>query len=303
MKFPGATVCRALGGIDTALWDLCGQIRQKPVYALLGGTARPILAYGSSQRRDITPENEAARLVKLRDTEGFDAFKIRLGIPTGHNADAAPGRSEKIIPTVRAALGEKVILKADANSCYTPDKAIEMGRRLEQHGYTHYEEPCPYWELEWTREVTAALDIPVAGGEQDTDLAQFRRMMTMQAVDVFQPDICYVGGLTRTMRVARMAHALGRTVTPHAANLSLVTLFTAHLLAAIPNGGHLEFSIEYDSNLTREARAMFSPALKIADGKLTLSTEPGWGIRISPDWLKDAEHRATTRADIARPKA
>src|SRR5690349_10517235 len=100
LKFPWSFLCRALAGVDTALWDLYGQITGKPVAELLGGKVRPLPAYGSSMRRDISPADEATRLAKLRDTFGCKAFKIRLGTPGGRNKDAAPGRSEAIIPAV-----------------------------------------------------------------------------------------------------------------------------------------------------------------------------------------------------------
>lgn len=293
LKFPWSFVCRALAGIDTALWDLYGQITGKPVAVLLGGSVRPLPAYGSSMRRDISPADEAARLARLRDRLGCRAFKIRLGTPGGRNRDAAPGRSEAIIPAVRKAVGPDIELLADANSCYTPDVAIAMGRRLEDAGYAAFEEPCPYWELEWTQEVTRALTMDVQGGEQDNDLAQWRRMIAMRAVDIVQPDICYVGGLTRAWRVAKMAEVAGLETKPHAANVSLVTVFTMHLLAALPKAGEVEFSIEDDASITRQARAMFEPALEMKDGRAVMPDGPGWGVRIKPDWLAGAERRVT----------
>jgi L-alanine-DL-glutamate epimerase-like enolase superfamily enzyme len=279
--------------VDTALWDLYGQITGKPVAVLIGGSVRPLPAYGSSMRRDISPADEAARLVRIRDRVGCKAFKIRLGTPGGRNRDAAPGRSEAIIPAVRKAVGPDIELHADANSCYTPDLAIAMGRRLEDAGYAAFEEPCPYWELEWTQEVTRALTIDVQGGEQDNDMAQWRRMIAMRAVDIVQPDICYVGGLTRAWRVAKMAQAAGLVTKPHAANVSLVTVFTMHLLAALPNAGEVEFSIEDDASITRQARAMFDPALEMKDGRAVMPEGPGWGVRIKPEWLSGAERRVT----------
>ncbi len=293
MKWPWSAVCRALCGVDTALWDLYGQITQKPVAELLGGTVRPLVAYGSSMRRDISPADEADRLARLKDEMGYRAFKIRLGTPTGHNRDAAPGRSEAIIPAVRKAVGDDVALFADANSCYTPDVAIEFGRRLEDANYAMYEEPCPYWELEWTKEVTEALKIEVSGGEQDNDMAQWRRMIAMGAVDIVQPDICYVGGMTRAWRVAKMAEAAGVVTKPHAANVSLVTVFTMHMLAALPKGGEVEFSIEDAAGITREARAMFDPALEVRDGRAVMPEGPGWGVRVKTDWLERAERKVS----------
>ncbi len=290
-KFPWSFVCRALGGVDTAIWDLYGRIRQKPVVELLGGQVKPLLAYGSSMRRDISPEDEAARLAKLRDSHGFEAFKIRIGQENGHDRDASPGRTESLIPTIRQVLGDAVKLKADANSGFTPTRAIEAGRILEQNGYSHFEEPCPYWELEWTAEVTAALEVSVSGGEQDNDLAQWRRMIAMNAVDIVQPDVLYNGGITRSWRVAQMARAAGKQVVPHAANHSLVTLFTLHLVAAIPNAGpHVEWSIE-PGGMNSRAADLFSPNPFVKGGNAHFEAGPGWGVRIKPEWLKSASYQ------------
>ena len=290
-KYPGSYVCRALAGVETALWDLRARRENRPVCALLGGPEQPepVPAYASSMRRDITPTDEAARLVRLRDEFGYRAFKIRVGKECGHDTDAWPGRTEELIPTVRDAVGSDCTIHADGNSCYTPGRAIEVGRLLEANGCGHFEEPCPYWELEWTAEVAAALDIPVAGGEQDTDLAQFRRMVRMNAVDIVQPDVCYVGGMERARAASAMAAERGKLCTPHAANRSLVTVFTMHLLAAIPNPGpFMEFSIEP----TPWAESLFEPRLEAVEGRVPFpELGPGWGVNIRKEWLERAEMR------------
>jgi L-alanine-DL-glutamate epimerase-like enolase superfamily enzyme len=236
-KFPGSYIKRAMAGLDTALWDLRGKLEGKPVTALIGGRPGKLRTYASSMKRDITPEAEAARFVDLRDRFGFDAFKFRVGAECGHDIDEWPGRTEAIIPAMRRALGPDVALLADANSGFSPRRAIEVGRMLEDAGAEHYEEPCPYWELEQTKEVTDALAVAVTGGEQDCELATWRRICEGRVVDVVQPDVLYLGGIGRTLRVARMAAEQGLPVTPHAANLGLVTLFTMHLLPALPNAG------------------------------------------------------------------
>ena len=244
-KFPGSYLKRAMAGLDTALWDLHGKVAGKPVIELLGGRPGPLRAYASSMKRDITPEAEAERFLRLRDAYGFDAFKFRVGAECGHDVDEWPGRTEAIVPAIRKALGPEAHLLVDANSGFSPRRAIEVGRLLEAEGIEHYEEPCPYWELEQTKEVADALTVPVTGGEQDCELATWRRICELPAVDVVQPDILYAGGIGRTLRIARMAAAQGLPVTPHAANLGLVTLFTMHLLPTLPNAGkYLELSIE-----------------------------------------------------------
>jgi len=293
-KFPGSYLRRALAGLDTALWDLRGRLEQKPVVELIGGKPGRLRAYASSMKRDITPEAEAARFLKLRDTYGFDAFKFRIGAECGRDIDEWPGRTEAIVPVVCKALGEGIAKLVDANSGFSPRRAIAVGHLLEAEGVCHYEEPCPYWELEQTRAVSDALAIDVAGGEQDCDLTIWKHMIAMRAVDVVQPDIMYVGGLTRALRVARMAAAAGLPVTPHAANLSLVTMCTMHFLAAIPNAGkYLEFSIEGPDYYPWQEGLFLGDPYRIVDGQATIPDAPGWGIEIDPEWLERAGHAET----------
>lgn len=296
-KFPGSYLRRAMAGLDTALWDLRGKIEGKSVCQLLGGSPGTVRAYASSMKREITPQDEADRFLKLRDEFGFDAFKFRVATECGRDVDHWPGRTEAIVPVVAKALGSGVALMVDANSGFSPERAIEVGHLLQDNGVSHYEEPCPYWEIEQTKQVTDALDIDVTGGEQDCDLATWQHMIDRRAVDIIQPDVCYLGGMDRTMRVASMGADAGLPCTPHCANLSLVTLFTMHLLRAIPNAGkYLEFSIEgADFYPWQEGLYVRSP-YDIVDGKATVTDEPGWGVEISPEWLDRSEHQISEAA-------
>ncbi len=293
-KYPGSYLRRATTGLDTALWDLRGKVEGKPVVSLIGGKPGKLRAYASSMRRDITPEDEARRFLKLRDEKGFDAFKWRVGSECGRDRDEWPGRTEAVVPTVSRALGDGVAKLVDANSCYSPKRAIEVGKLLEQEGIGHYEEPCPYWEFEQTRQVTEALAIDVTGGEQDCEFTAWKTMLDMGAVDVAQPDVMYMGGITRALRVCRMAEAAGLPVTPHAANLSLVTMCTMHLLGAIPNAGkYLEFSIEGPEYYPWQQDLFLGDPYRIEDGKATIPDAPGWGVEINPAWLDKAQHRSS----------
>ncbi len=293
-KFPGSYLYRALAGLDTALWDLRGKLAEQPVCVLLGGTPGPVRAYASSMKRDISGADEAARLTKLRDRYGFDAFKFRIAAECGHDIDHWPGRSEDIVRRMRAAMDNRIALLVDANSGYSPAKAIAVGKWLAEHGIAHFEEPCPYWELAQTRQVTAALaalDIAVSGGEQDCELPTWRRMIEQRVVDIVQPDICYLGGLTRTVQVARLAAARGLPCTPHCANLSMVTLFTMHLLRAIDNPGkYLEFSIEGTDYYPWQENFFHHTPYAIDNGCATVTEAPGWGADIHPDWLAAADY-------------
>ncbi|PWJ84605.1 L-alanine-DL-glutamate epimerase-like enolase superfamily enzyme [Pseudaminobacter salicylatoxidans] len=296
-KFSCSYLYRAMAGLDTAIWDLRGRLAQKPVTELIGGTPGRLRAYASSMRRDITPEDEVARFQRLRDAHGFDAFKFRIGSECGHDRDEWEGRTEAIVPAIRTALGPDISLLVDANSCYSPARAIEVGRMLEQNGVEHFEEPCPYWEMEQTREVTQALALDITGGEQDYDMQHWRRMVAMRAVDIIQPDILYLGGMARTLQVARMGEAAGLPCTPHAANLGLVTLFTMHLLRAIPNAGkYLEFSIEGPDYYPWQEGLFTENPYEVTDGMVTVTDRPGWGIEISPEWLAMSSYQQSELA-------
>jgi L-alanine-DL-glutamate epimerase-like enolase superfamily enzyme len=293
-KFPGSYRCRALAGLDTALWDLRGRLEGKPVVELLGGKPRRLRAYASSMKRDITPQAEAQRFQRLRDDQGFDAFKWRIAAECGRDVDEWPGRTEQIIPTVARALGDGIAKLVDANSGYSPRRAIEVGRLLEAEGISHYEEPCPYWKLEETKLVADALAIDVTGGEQDWDLATWARMIDMHAIDVVQPDVMYMGGLTRTLAVAQLAATAGMPCTPHSANLSLVTICTMHLLGAIPNAGkYLEFSIEGPDYYPWQQQLFLGKPFEIRDGAAAIPAGPGWGVEINPGWLAQARYQCS----------
>jgi L-alanine-DL-glutamate epimerase-like enolase superfamily enzyme len=293
-KYPGSYLRRAMTGLDTALLDLRGKLEGKPVTALLGGTPGKLRCYASSMKRDITPEDEAKRFLKLRDAHGFNAFKWRVGAECGRDKDEWPGRTEAVVPVVSKALGDGVDKLVDGNSCYSPKRAIEVGRLLEQNGIGHFEEPCPYWEFEQTKEVTDALSIDVTGGEQDCEFTAWKTMIGMRAVDIIQPDVMYMGGMLRTMEVARMGAAAGLPCTPHAANLSLVTLCTMHLLRAIPNAGkYLEFSIEEADYYPWQYGLFRNDPYVVKDGHVTVTDAPGWGIEISQDWLDKAKYQVS----------
>ena len=290
-KFPDSHLCRALGGLDTAVWDLLGKVQGKSVCELLGGTPRPLRVYASSMKRDITPREEAERFLRLRERHGYDAFKFRVGAECGRGQDEWPGRSEEIVPVVRRALGDDAALLVDGNSCYSPAQAIALGRILEDNAVCHFEEPCPYWIPDWTREVKEALALDVAGGEQDNNLTLWKFLIENATMDVAQPDVCYVGGVDRFLRVAHMAQEAGMPVTAHTANLSLVTVFTLHLMGALENAGpYVEFSIE-EADYYPWQYGVYDEMPVAMDGKVEIPAGPGWGIAVRPEWLARSTHR------------
>ena len=140
------------GGLDTALWDLRGKLEGKSVCELLGGTPRPLRAYASSMKRDITPERRGRALRARCATRTASTPSSSASAPnaatTSTNGRAAPRRSCRRCARRWATTSTLLV---DANSGFSPARAIEVGRCCEDHGVVHYEEPCPYWELEQTQ--------------------------------------------------------------------------------------------------------------------------------------------------------
>ena len=119
------------------------------------GRRAELRVYASSMKRDISAEamKQTAFLKGLRDRDGYDAFKFRVGAECGRDVDEWPGRTEEIVPTVRKALGDDVDVAGRCEQrLLTQARAIEVGRMLAATTASrHYEEPCPYWEIEQTR--------------------------------------------------------------------------------------------------------------------------------------------------------
>jgi len=284
-KFTGTFLYRALCGVETAIWDLLGHATGQPVYRLLGGAVRSeIPVYASSLSRGA-PEAEAERMVGLVQAQGFRCVKIKVGERMGRDRDAAPGRTERIVPLMREALGPDVAISADANGGFSAPRAIRVGRLLEQHNYFHFEEPCPFHDLKATAQVAAALDIPVAGGEQDSSLHHYKRLMDERVVDIVQVDVGYVGGLSRARKVAEMAELAGMPCTPHNSGHSLLQVFTMHLAAAMPACYHYQ---EWRADAQPWTDDLYGPHLEVSGGSVTLPDRPGWGVAVPNAFLRRA---------------
>lgn len=294
-KFLGTFLFRALGGVDTAIYDLQGKALQLPVYRLLGAHREPrVRLYASSMSRETSPEDEVDRLHRAVETFGFRCAKLKIGVRNGRDLEERDGRTYRVVPLARERLGT-IELSADANGAYSPVGAVRVGRLLESQGYFHFEEPNPCWELDNMAEVARSLDIAIGAGEQEYSIELIRRMIAEPLVDVIQPDICYLGGVTRARRVAEMADVAGMPCMPHCSNRSLVQIFTAHFAAAMPACSQFqEWSIEEQGNLS----GFYDPVPVPKEGEIVLDDTPGWGVELRTEFLGRADRRVTTLEDL-----
>jgi L-alanine-DL-glutamate epimerase-like enolase superfamily enzyme len=276
-KLSGVAFWCCVAWVEFSILDLLGKIAHKPVGELFGGVVRrEVPIYMASGNRDTTPEQEVAILAKHIENTGARAVKFKVGGRMSNNADSMPGRTEGLIRIVRKSLGDKVTIYADANGSYDAPKGIEIGKLLQDHGINMFEEPCPFDYLEETRQVADALEIPVAGGEQETSLHRFRWMIHNDAVQIVQPDLHYNGGFIRAARVARMAAKAGMSVVPHMSGEGVGYVDVLQFASFTPNMGPFQ---EYKGDLERTG-PWYDPPLRLKDGAINVPAGPGLGIAV-----------------------
>jgi len=274
-KLQGLALWCPQAWVEFAILDMLGRIANKPMGALLGDIVRTEVAcYVASGRRDTTPQQEVEYLQKLLAESGARAVKFRLGGRMSRNADASPGRTETLIPLARRTLGSAIDIHGDANSSYDPPHAIRVGRMLEGIGAVYLEEPCPFDHCEGTKAVADALTIPVAAGEQEFSEWRFRWTIANRGVDIVQPDLHYYGGMIRSVRVARMAALAGMPTTVHISG-GFGFVYMLHFASCVPDVGRYQ---EYKLGLGVYG-SWLDPAITVKDGKMTVPTGPGVGIK------------------------
>jgi len=282
-KLSGVAFWCCVAWVEFSILDLLGKIAGKPMGELFGGVIRrDVPIYVASGNRDTTPEEEVKVLAGHIERTGVRAVKFKVGGRMSNNADSFPGRTEGLIRLVRKALGDEVTIYADSNGSYDAPKAIEIGKLLQDYGVNMFEEPCPFDYLEETKRVADALEIPVAGGEQETSLRRFRWMVHNAAVQVVQPDLHYNGGFIRATRVARMAARAGMPVIPHMSGGGVGYVDVLQFASFTPNLGDFQ---EYKGSLERTG-PWYDPPLRLKDGAINVPTGPGLGI--ATDILRDA---------------
>ena len=291
-RYNGIALGVPLATIEFAILDMLGRLAKKPVAQLIGETHTPEVAiYVATEWRE-KPVEESIELIKKAVAEYPEAkaLKIKVGglmfMTTDMSAAGPPGRTERMIPLVRKTFGDNMALYADSNSFYSVPEAIRVGRLLEEYKYMYFEEPVMFDHLQEIKQVADALTIPIANGEQDNSFYGFRWLIANNGIEIVQPDNYYFGGLIRSMKVARMAAAFGKSIVPHMSGGGLGWLYNIQFVSAVPNAGvHHEFKT-FRSNVKFECK---TAPMKVVNGKIKVPTGPGFGADFDPDWVRKHE--------------
>ena len=221
----------ALSGIDIALWDVMGRATKLPVHKLIGGAHRKeILAYATGLYfidMDRLVEEAVEEALEYKE-QGFRAIKMKIGL-------GDPKLDVRRVRAVRDAIGPDIALAVDANHCFTVPQAIRLGRMLEELDLLWFEEPISPEDHEGYVQVTQALDLAVAGGENDFTRWGFRDVIAKKAMDIVQPDVCAAGGISEMRKIATLASAFGVECVPHAWGSAIGLAATVQFLAALPD--------------------------------------------------------------------
>ena len=221
----------ALSGIDIALWDIIGKLVNKPIHKLIGGAYRTEVQSYATGLYFIDMDRlieEAVEEAQGYVADGFTAIKMKIGL-------GSPKLDLERVRRVREAVGDEVRLMVDANHCFTVPAAIRLGRELEKLDVEWFEEPISPEDLDGYVEVTRALDMAVAGGENEFTRWGFRDIVARKAMDIVQPDVCAAGGISECRKIATLAAAHGVECVPHAWGSAIGLAATLHFIAALPD--------------------------------------------------------------------
>ncbi|TRX48561.1 mandelate racemase/muconate lactonizing enzyme family protein [Fulvivirga sp. M361] len=284
-KWQGLAFWVGVAYVELAILDLLGKVSKKPIGELLGGRVRNEVAiYHASGNRGNRPEEEVEYLQGLIEKSGAKAVKYRLGARMTYD-DASTKRDKALIPLVRKTLGDDTTIYTDANGSYDVKMGIEIGKLLEEYQTAFYEEPCRFDHYEETKAVADGLNIPIAGGEEEVSMRQFMWLMDHNILSIVQPDLLFFGGLTRSIKVARMARSIGIDCTPHISGKALGFLYMMHFASCVPNIGNYQ---EFKGNKDKVPVFSVTSSLQPKEGKITVPGEPGLGVEFEPGFIEKA---------------
>jgi D-galactarolactone cycloisomerase len=287
---------QSLSGVDIALWDIAGKIAGLPIHILIGGAHRSDVAvygYGMMLRPEPTTELAARfedEASSIRDM-GFAATKMKVGF--------GPKDDVVLAQAVRKGVGDDYRFMVDANHCFTTSDAFYVGRALEELDAYWFEEPVAPEDLDGYRELRAGLKVNISGGEAEFNRWGWRSLLESRGLDIAQPEVCALGGISEYLRVLALCHAHFTPVVNHVWGSAIAIVTNLHLLAAmppLPGGLHpWEPMLEFDTTDNKFRDELLTDLPSIQDqvkrngGRVSVPTGPGLGVEPDRDFIRHYE--------------
>ncbi|MEX3006984.1 mandelate racemase/muconate lactonizing enzyme family protein [Hoeflea sp. TYP-13] len=287
---------QALSGVDIALWDLTGKIAGLPLCKLVGGRHRdrlPVYGYGMMLRREGVDAHVARfreEAAAIRDA-GFVATKMKVGLGAANDI--------RLAEAVRLGVGDDFPFMVDANHCYMASDALYVGRALDELNAYWFEEPVAPEDLDGYRELRSKLKTNVSGGEAEFTRWGWRHLLEGRCLDIAQPEVCALGGVSEYLKVLSLAHAHFVPVVNHVWGSAIAVATNLHLLAAMPPvpGGlnPREPMLEFDTTDNRFRDELLVEPMNIqgqvqkSGGYASVPEGPGLGVEPDRDFIERYE--------------
>lgn len=287
---------QALSGVDIALWDIAGKVAGLPIHKLIGGAHRTKVqayGYGMMLKREGVDDHIARfgdEAAAIRDM-GFVATKMKVGL--------GPADDVKLCDAVRRGVGDDFKFMVDANHCYTTSDAFYVGRALDEMGAYWFEEPVAPEDLDGYRELRAGLSVNISGGEAEFNRWGWRQILENRGLDIAQPEVCALGGISEYLRVLALCHAHFTPVINHVWGSAIAVATNLQLLAAmppLPGGLHpWEPLLEFDTTDNKFRDDLLADPLDIqgqvksSGGYVSIPQGPGIGVEPDRDFIKHYE--------------
>lgn len=284
---------QSLSGVDIALWDIAGKVANLPISKLIGGTHRThvkVYGYGMMLRDEPADalaarfKDEAAAIKGM----GFCATKMKVG--------HGPKSDVKLCEAVRKGVGDNFPFMVDANHCYTTSDAFFVGRALEELGAYWFEEPVAPEDHDGYRELRTGLNVNISGGEAEFNRWGWRTILENRGLDIAQPEVCALGGISEYLRVLALCHAHFTPVINHVWGSAIAVATNLQLLAAmppLPGGLHpWEPMLEFDTTDNKFRDNLLTEPLDIqgqvaaSGGTVAIPQRPGIGVEPDREFIK-----------------
>lgn len=284
---------QSLSGVDIALWDIAGKVMGQPIHKLIGGAHRDkveVYGYGMMLRPESADElvarfaDESAAIKNM----GFSATKMKVGF--------GPKDDVRLIEAVRRGVGDDFRFMVDANHCYTTADAFYVGRAMEEFKPYWFEEPVAPEDLDGYSELRAGLKVNISGGEIEFNRWGWRSLLEARALDIAQPEVCALGGISEYLRVLALCHAHFTPVVNHVWGSAIAVSVNLQLLAAMPHlpGGLFPWEpmLEFDTTDNKFRDELLIEPLDIqgqvakTGGFVRVPTDPGLGVEPDRDFIE-----------------
>lgn len=284
---------QSLSGVDIALWDIAGKVANLPLHKLIGGQHRdsvPVYGYGMM----LKPEPVAELAPKFTDEAavikdmGFVATKMKVG--------HGPKTDVKLIEAVRKGIGDDFPFMVDANHAYTTHDAFYVGRAMEEFDPYWFEEPIAPEDYAGYAELRKGLKVNISGGEIEFNRWGWKALLESRGLDIAQPEVCALGGISEYLRVLALCHAHFTPVINHVWGSAVAVATNLHLLAAMPpmpGGLHpWEPMLEFDTTDNKFRDQLLLEPLNIQqqvkqnNGRVSIPEGPGLGIEPDRDFIE-----------------